>query len=415
MSRVPIGLDEMVERVQEICSKSNIYRYCNIKTGHYIVNLDAGNGQITLTDYISDAFFENKIRHFGGLDLFLEYKLDGTMAQLQQVFQDISDHAVYMNEFAGVISMDITGLASHINEAQVEVFLSGIGKLQKNATMIFYVPSCMNRNILQLVRKIYAVMDEIEMVQISPYTIWQMAEIVKEEIEEMGVELENTKEVDEATFQSMEKNEVLTAKEAVRLAGKMVREAEVLQCRLNVCLEELGNIGGALSSLPHLMSAGRSRNIRCQLVLQSLSQLDTIYGPSKASTIRSNADVLVAFRMNHWETLVELSNKCGEREINRGGYCSREHLISPAQLAAMKTGQALVMISGRTKFISWLPDYSEMYDCSDWEASSRILRGGWTKTSVFDIQKYVREKKRKEIQESENSMPKPSPFFSAFD
>lgn len=27
----------------------------------------------------------------------------------------------------------------------------------------------------------------------------------------------------------MEKNEVLTAKEAVRLAGKMVREAEILQ------------------------------------------------------------------------------------------------------------------------------------------------------------------------------------------
>lgn len=188
-----------------------------------------------------------------------------------------------------------------------------------------------------------------------------------------------------------------------------------LPCRLNVCLEELGNIGGALSSLPHLMSAGRSRNIRCQLVLQSLSQLDTIYGPSKASTIRSNADVLVAFRMNHWETLVELSNKCGEREINRGGYCSREHLISPAQLAAMKTGQALVMISGRTKFISWLPDYSEMYDCSDWKAPSRILRGGWTKTSVFDIQKYVREKKKKEIQESRNSMSSPSPFFSDFD
>lgn len=229
MSRVPIGLDEMVERVQEICSKSNIYRHCNIKTGHYIVSLDAGNGQTTLTDYISDAFYENKIRHFGGLDLFLEYKLDGTMAQLQQVFQDISDHAVYMNEFAGVISMDITGLASHINEAQVEVFLSGIGKLQRNATMIFYIPSCMNRNILQLVRKIYGVMDEIEMVQISPYTIWQMVEIVKEEIEEMGVELENTKEVDEAIFQSIEKNEVLTAKEAVRLAGKMVREAEVLQ------------------------------------------------------------------------------------------------------------------------------------------------------------------------------------------
>ncbi len=73
------------------------------------------------------------------------------------------------------------------------------------------------------------------------------------------------------------------------------------------------------------------------------------------------------------------------------------------------------MISGRTKFISWLPDYSEMYDCSAWKAPSRILRGGWTKTSVFDIQKYVREKKKKEIQESRNSMSSPSSFFSDFD
>lgn len=229
MSRVPIGLDEMVERIQKICSKSNVYRYCNVKTGHYIVNLDAGNGQTTLTDYISDVFYENKIRHFGGLDLFLEYKLDGTMAQLRQVFQDISDHAVYMNEFSGVISMDITGLASHINEAQVEVFLSGIGKLQQNATMIFYVPSSMNRNILLLVRKICAGIDDIEMVHISPYTAWQMVEIVKKEIEEMGVELEDTREADEAIFQSMERNEVSTAKESVRLAEKMVKEAEFLQ------------------------------------------------------------------------------------------------------------------------------------------------------------------------------------------
>lgn len=188
-----------------------------------------------------------------------------------------------------------------------------------------------------------------------------------------------------------------------QLMGHYVRLAQdkyngKLPCRLNVCLEELGNIGKSISSLPHLMSAGRSRNIRCQLVLQSLSQLDTLYGSSKASTIRSNADVLVAFRTNHWETLSELSNKCGEREVERSNHVSCEKLITPSQLASMKTGQALVMISGHTKFITWLPDFTEMFDCSKWRAPKRIIRKNSTSVSIFNIQQYVRDAQKRKME-----------------
>lgn len=84
---------------------------------------------------------------------------------------------------------------------------------------------------------------------------------------------------------------------------------------MNFCLDELGNIGRAINNLPHLLSAGRSRNIRVELVLQSISQLDDIYGKSNATTIMSNAAVKIAFRVNHWDTLSEFSRLCGEREI----------------------------------------------------------------------------------------------------
>lgn len=169
--------------------------------------------------------------------------------------------------------------------------------------------------------------------------------------------------------------------------------------RLNVCLEELSSIGNAIGSLDHLMSASRSRNVRCHLVLQSLSQLDTLYGPSKASTIRSNADVLVAFRTNHWETLCELSHKCGEREIEGNNHVSRESLISPSHLSALKTGQALVMISGHIKFITWLPDFTEMFDCSKWKAPKRTIRKANNPVEVFDIKEYVQEAKKKKMSE----------------
>lgn len=188
-----------------------------------------------------------------------------------------------------------------------------------------------------------------------------------------------------------------------QLMGHYVRLAQdkyngKLPCRLNVCLEELGNIGKSISSLAHLMSAGRSRNIRCQLVLQSLSQLDTLYGPSEASTIRANADVLVAFRTNHWETLTELSHKCGEREVESNNHVSRENLITPSQLAAMKTGQALVMISGHTKFITWLPDFTEMFDCSCWKMPKHGIRKSELPVSVFDIKSYVQDLKKNHLE-----------------
>lgn len=162
--------------------------------------------------------------------------------------------------------------------------------------------------------------------------------------------------------------------------------------RLNILLEELGNIGKSIPSLPHLMSAGRSRNIRCFLVLQSLSQLDDIYGKSKASIIKSNADLLIAFRTNEIETLTELSKQCGEREVFRENEVAREPLISPSQLGAMETGQALVSISGRVRFISWIPDYTELFDTKDWRPPSRKQEMVSTDVPIFDINEYLKEK-----------------------
>lgn len=173
-----------------------------------------------------------------------------------------------------------------------------------------------------------------------------------------------------------------------------------LPLRLNVCLEELGNIGGAISTLPHLMSAGRSRNVRVQCVLQSLSQLIDIYGPSNATTILSNADVMVAFRTNHWDTLTELSRKCGERDVDNGTHTFREPLITQSQLSAMETGQALVMLSGRTKFITWLPDYKDMFDFSNWTPPKERLPKKNSPVTTFDISectKKIRQNKMEEV------------------
>lgn len=189
-----------------------------------------------------------------------------------------------------------------------------------------------------------------------------------------------------------------------------------LPIRVNVLLEELGNIGRAITNLPHLMTAGRSRNIRVEFVLQSMSQLVDIYGASNATTIISNCDVRIAFRVNHWDTLTELSRICGEREINCEGHLSREPLITQSQLAAMETGQALVIISGRMKFVTWLPDFTEMYPNAQHIFKRKNARRR-AKRSVgyFDIQRYVKEKKKELLKQQMNSHKAPGQEASFMD
>lgn len=155
-----------------------------------------------------------------------------------------------------------------------------------------------------------------------------------------------------------------------QLSQRLIKLADTkyngkLPIRVNFILEELGQIGGAISQLPYLMAASRSRNIRSALVLQSLSQLETIYGPTKGQTIQSNADITICFRTSCWNTLSEFSRKCGEKTIKAGDIKFTQELLSPCQLGAMTVGQALIFISGRIKYVVNLPDFTEMFPGDD--------------------------------------------------
>ena len=171
----------------------------------------------------------------------------------------------------------------------------------------------------------------------------------------------------------------------------------VLPCRLNILLEELGNIGKAISNLPHLMSAGRSRNIRIYMILQSLSQLKDIYGESKTETILGNVSTTVAFSCNNYDTLERFSNICGSRYIKVDKVNQKEPLITASQLGAMEIGQALIILNGRLRYITKLPDYEEVYK------NVKLMKPINEKTHddisvrYFDLQKLVKEMKRKEM------------------
>ena len=170
-----------------------------------------------------------------------------------------------------------------------------------------------------------------------------------------------------------------------------------LKIRLNFVIEEAGNVARAIPNLDHYLAASRSRNIRVAFVLQAFSQLDAVYGKAKAQTILANADCLIAFRTINRETLEELSYRCGNKEVLRDGHPYMEPLCTPCQLSQLETGQALVLIRGR-KFITWLPDYSEM-SISHYrpEKTATVAKAKKTKVAYFNIKDFVKKAKAKGI------------------
>lgn len=178
-----------------------------------------------------------------------------------------------------------------------------------------------------------------------------------------------------------------------------------LPIRVNIVLEELGSVGKSIPSLPNLMVASRSRNMRLMLVLQSNAQLVDVYGKSKAETINSCIGITIGFSTNSWETLTEWAQRCGEKQIENSGHIIKEQLITASQLAAMPTGTALVMVDSQYKFITHLPLYDEMYDNSKWKAPQYQPAASGKTFKSFNFEAMVKEIKKKQMESSLFDMP----------
>lgn len=192
-----------------------------------------------------------------------------------------------------------------------------------------------------------------------------------------------------------------------QLTRHLIRLAQdnggALKHRVNLILEELGSIGPSIPELPNLMTAGRSRNLRMMLVLQDGSQLEDVYGLTKAKAIEACVGITIGFSTNSWSTLEEWSKRCGDHKAGKNSD-RIEPLISPVELAAMETGQALVMVDRRYKFITRLPMYAETDDRSTWTEPEPVRNRFNTKPAVFDVKKYLEDLKKREQEEAMNNI-----------
>ena len=225
-SVAPVGTEEVFSVLDEVCANSAAHKHCGIAPPHFVINLDAGNGQTTITRFITETLLKNDIRHFGGMDPFIEYTLDGTMSQLKQVFCDIHTCAVYTNSYEGVVAIDITALSKYANEAQAELFLEEIKKVSQTATMILYTGGNPSRGVVSIIEKLKTTVRNVSIIYLDTYTPDELACIAERLLDEYGVSVDVSDEFHNALREIVTLEACQTVKDTMAVTEKAVKMAD---------------------------------------------------------------------------------------------------------------------------------------------------------------------------------------------
>lgn len=171
-----------------------------------------------------------------------------------------------------------------------------------------------------------------------------------------------------------------------------------LPVHVRLILDEFANIG-QIPNFDKLIATIRSREISASIILQSQSQLKTIYKDA-ADTIVGNCDSTLFWGGKEKSTLKEISELLGKETIdsynqseNRGSQVSHglsyqklgKELMTQDELAVMDGGKCIFMLRGVRPFLS------DKYDLT-WHQNYRYTADADPK-NVFDMERYMKKQR----------------------
>ena len=141
-------------------------------------------------------------------------------------------------------------------------------------------------------------------------------------------------------------------------------------------LDEIGNFP-PIPVMANLLSVGRSRGIRVNLVLQDYQQLEAKY-KEDFETIKSQCALKIFLKSDNFKTLEEISKSLGDytvesasasasgsntKDINisNSSNLSGRRLLFESELKKLRSPDALVMITSEDPMVTKLPDLSEYH------------------------------------------------------
>ena len=172
-----------------------------------------------------------------------------------------------------------------------------------------------------------------------------------------------------------------------------------LPVHVRLILDEFANIG-QIPNFDKLIATIRSREISASIILQSQSQLKTIYKDA-ADTIVGNCDSTLFLGGKEKSTLKEISELLGKETIdlynqseNRGSQVSHglsyqklgKELMSRDELAVLDGGKCILQLRGVRPFLS------DKYDLT--QHPNYKLTSDANPKNALDIEKYLSHKEK---------------------
>ena len=175
-----------------------------------------------------------------------------------------------------------------------------------------------------------------------------------------------------------------------------------LTYRTNFILDEFANMP-PLKDVDSMVTAARSISIRFSFIIQNFAQLNDVYGEEVAQVIKGNCGNLIYLISTELKALEEISKMCGEVKSKEKDKTASTPLVTVSDLQKLKLFQAIIIRWRKNPFKTDLaPDFK-----IDWgiERKDAVLpTREKTQIELFDVKKFVSEKKKEEAMNNPGMM-----------
>ncbi len=176
-----------------------------------------------------------------------------------------------------------------------------------------------------------------------------------------------------------------------------------LPCRTNFLLDEFANMP-PLKDVTTMITAARSRQIRFTMIIQNFAQLNKVYGKDDAETIKGNCGNIIYLISTELAALEEISKLCGEKKSKKDDKTASTPLVTVSDLQRMKQFDEIVLRMRKNPFkTSFVPDFKiDWGECKSPKIDYPVREK--KEVQVFDIRKFVEDKKKKKLEEMMQNM-----------
>lgn len=248
----PIGLSAGVKAVEKVCETADIYKAIQQKPPHFILNIEDADSQHIFTKFVAEMYRETGVMDFFEMDDFLEFTLDGTYSQLEDVFVELKGHAVYSNDYRGVVAMDISKLAEHLNEVQVTYFFDYVKKASKYAVFLFYIPvkGMRKRNGASLVAKVVSEITNVKYIEVVPYNVEEFTEMILQMLEDADIYMKTEQKeiITEMIQKKIQARQISTIGASRELGRQLMLHAEMSGSELYLDRKKVSEVCGEQTS-----------------------------------------------------------------------------------------------------------------------------------------------------------------------